>query len=361
MGVKKMRVTRRGIQIALGALWLLDGLLQLQPRMFTAAFATDVIAPAAQGQPGLISGPMHLLMALFLWHPALANTGIALTQIGLGVLILWRRTAWFGLWGSVGWGLFVWLVGEGLSGLANLHGMMLMGLPGAALVYALLAVGALPARPGSHHEVDRRPAYWLVFAWMAIWVAGAIYQLLPGQNTIADNVSMISANAQAAPHWLATADNGVGNWLAKLGTATMTTDSMAAMKDVAGPVVLGASTDTHAVSGFWFLSLVALLQLFVAFGVIVPGIVRIAAVTAGCLLSLFFWVVGQSLGAYFSGVATDPNTGPLLILLGVAVLGCTQHDARVRAFIAETWGGVLDEFRPEQERESSKLAHGPGN
>ena len=170
MGVKKMRVTRRGIQIALGALWLLDGLLQLQPRMFTAAFATDVIAPAAQGQPGLISGPMHLLMALFLWHPALANTGIALTQIGLGVLILWRRTAWLGLWGSVGWGLFVWLVGEGLSGLANLHGMMLMGLPGAALVYALLAVGALPRDlVRTTRWTDDRRIGWCLRGWRFGW------------------------------------------------------------------------------------------------------------------------------------------------------------------------------------------------
>ena len=52
------RVTRRGIQIALGMIWTLDGMAQFQPAMFTNKFATQVIAPTAVGQPTFVSGPV---------------------------------------------------------------------------------------------------------------------------------------------------------------------------------------------------------------------------------------------------------------------------------------------------------------
>jgi hypothetical protein len=35
----------RPLQLALGGLWLLDGLLQLQPHMFSDAFVTQVLDP----------------------------------------------------------------------------------------------------------------------------------------------------------------------------------------------------------------------------------------------------------------------------------------------------------------------------
>ena len=120
-----IKITRRGIQIALGFLWLLDGALQLQPRMFTANFANNVIAPAAQGQPGFVSGPMHFFIHIFLLQPALFNTLVAITQLCIGALILYRRTAKFGLLSSVVWGLFVWYMGEGFSGLASGHTLLL--------------------------------------------------------------------------------------------------------------------------------------------------------------------------------------------------------------------------------------------
>ena len=57
-----MVIPRKGartLQIALGLLWLLDGVLQAQPFMFTSDFVTQVIAPVGQGQPGFVSGPVH--------------------------------------------------------------------------------------------------------------------------------------------------------------------------------------------------------------------------------------------------------------------------------------------------------------
>jgi predicted branched-subunit amino acid permease len=38
------------------------------------------------------------------------------------------------------------------------------------------------------------------------------------------------------------------------------------------------------------------------------------------VLNLIYWVVGQGLGGMFAGGATDPNAGPLFMLLAYAML-----------------------------------------
>lgn len=43
-------LTRRGLQIVLGLLWLCDAALQFQPFMFGPGFASDVLGEAADGQ-----------------------------------------------------------------------------------------------------------------------------------------------------------------------------------------------------------------------------------------------------------------------------------------------------------------------
>jgi hypothetical protein len=327
------KITRRGIQIALGLMWFLDGVLQLQPQMFTSAFAHNVIAPAASGQPDWISGPMHFFMGLFLWQPALSNSGIAVIQMGLGLLILFRKTSRIGLILSVFWGLFVWYIGEGLSGLASGHAMMLMGLPGAALIYALLALAIMVPAPGKVPH-DNRPAYWLIVVWAVLWSLGSVYQVLPGQNTVADVGSMISSNADGAPSWLASIDNGVAKTLDSFGTASDVSSmpGMPGMRVYQAPAQ--ASGGTHKVSGFWVLLLLAILQIVIALVVIVPGRLRWIAVGLGCILSLGYWIVGQSVGAYYSGTATDPNSAPLYMLLGIALLGCyAPWDQRISAYL----------------------------
>ena len=40
---------------------------------------------------------------------------------------------------------------------------------------------------------------------------------------------------------------------------------------------------------------------------------------AGAALALGYWVFGEAFGQIFTGLATDPNTGPLLILLALAL------------------------------------------
>ena len=41
----------------------------------------------------------------------------------------------------------------------------------------------------------------------------------------------------------------------------------------------------------------------------------------------FFWVSGQGLGGIFTGSGTDPNTGPLIVLLALAMVPAALPDA----------------------------------
>jgi hypothetical protein len=48
-------------------------------------------------------------------------------------------------------------------------------------------------------------------------------------------------------------------------------------------------------------------------------------------LNLLYWVLGQGFGGIFAGGATDPNAGPLFILLAVAMLPLVGAGERAAA------------------------------
>ena len=144
----RLRVTRRGIQIVLGLLWLLDGLLQFQRAMLTPKFAVEVIAPAGAGEPGFIAGPVGELVRIILHQPVMMDVAFGLIQLALGAGILYARTARRALAASVAWAVLVWYLGEGLGGLAGGSSSLLTGAPGAALLYAVLALAAWPRHDG---------------------------------------------------------------------------------------------------------------------------------------------------------------------------------------------------------------------
>jgi hypothetical protein len=50
------------------------------------------------------------------------------------------------------------------------------------------------------------------------------------------------------------------------------------------------------------------------------------AIVVGIFLSLCFWFFGQSFGDIYSGVAPDLNSGPLFILLGLAIFSFNNFD-----------------------------------
>jgi hypothetical protein len=174
----------------------------------------------------------------------------------------------------------VWFLGEGLGGLASGHASLLTGAPGAALLYGVLALAAWPPA----HEA---PARWLPLAWGVLWVGGAIFQALPGQNT-----------GSAVAHAIS---SGAPGWTTRHGT-----------------VVVVALVVSEALIG-----LAALHRRS-----------RRAAVAAGLVLALAIWVVAQDFGQLDSGHATDPNTAPLVALLAIAILGGCRARVGARVELA---------------------------
>jgi hypothetical protein len=265
-------------------LWLLDGALQLQPFMLGTGFANQVIAPSAVGQPHFVAGPVLWGARVIAAHPVVWDVPFAATQLLIGLGLLVPRTARLALAASLPWTLGVWFFGEGLSGLASGHASLLTGAPGSVLLYGVLALAAWPGRDSSHEA----PASWLPLAWAMLWVGGAIFQALPGENNGTAVAGAIASGAGGAAGWLGPLDRSLATWTAHHGTTVVV------------PLVVA-----EALIGLAALSRKS----------------RGPAVATGLVLALAIWVVGQDFGQLYSGHATDPSTAPLIALMAIAILG----------------------------------------
>jgi hypothetical protein len=225
-----------------------------------------MLAPAAAGQPGIIAGPVTLAARMITASPAAWNAAFATIQLALGAGLLWRATARAALAGTVAWSLSVWWLGEGAGGIFGGAASPLTGAPGAALLYALLAVLIWPS------QTDERPG-------LSVAQTGPL-------------------GRYAKPAWV----------LLWAGMAALT---------VAAPD--GAAPLTSAGGGRADAAVIAFAAAFTiaAVGVLVPLLTRPALVIA-VITAAIIWAAGEQFGGILTGQATDPNTGPLLILIAVA-------------------------------------------
>ncbi len=276
-----MHLTRRHLQVALGALWLLDGVLQCQPFMFSHSFAQQILAPAASGQPGVLASLTHLAVRAVSSVPALANGVCALVQLLLGGGLITRRWSRVALATSIVWATVVWIAGEGLGGVFS-GATLLSGAPGAALLYAVIG---LLAWPTPTHPAGDAPSRWALPVWCGAWAVGAGLQVTSGNNSSASFTMMLHDAQTAAPRWIALIDRHLGR---------LTVPS-------------------------WTAGALAALDILVAVWALVPGRARQISLTLGVVLSSVGWVLFQGLGDLSSGQATDPNSGPLFVLLALAV------------------------------------------
>ena len=285
---------RRKLQLALGALWLLDGILQFQPSMFTKAFPS-MLAGTAAGNPAFVASPVTWSAALITHHLVVLNAVFATVQVALGLGIAWRPAVRLALAASVLWSLAVWFLGEGLGGVLSGPASLTDGAPGAVILYALLAVLLWPAtheRPArfiAARAVGERAALTL---WTVLWASMAFFALLDRTPSgLSDEIKEMAADQPAWVTW---------------------------------PV-------THLASLLAGQGLLAACLLAAAFAVTALGIwlptrtartARTARATRAVLvlalvLAAFLWLV-QGLGGLFTGGSTDPNSGPLLVLLTLA-------------------------------------------
>ncbi|HET8991513.1 MAG TPA: hypothetical protein VFN31_00575 [Candidatus Saccharimonadales bacterium] len=293
--------------------------------MFTTAFASKVISPVASRQPGFVQAPIHLGLHIFLINPFLFNLLFVVTQFCIGVLILYKRTAKLGLYLSIGWGLIVWALGEAYGGLFSGHAMLLMGAPGAAILYVFLSMSSLPKESDNQHNAY--PAYWLIIVWAIIWVGAGIYQILPGQNTIGDISAVFINNSKQAPQWLSSIDKTSARFVHSFSqsntipeTARQMNMSSQQMASMTSPPPL----KLHSNTGYLIILCLSIAQILVGVAVFISEQIRKVTIWLGIFVSLLFWMIGQNFGYLYSGLATDPNTGPLLVILGLAIMSQTS-------------------------------------
>ena len=270
----------RGLQTGLGLLWLLDGALQFQSFMYSPGFVAMIRSNAA-GQPGWLHDSILWAAGIAAGHLGVLNTLWAVLQVLIGLGLLWRPTVRAALVLSAAWALVVWWFGEGFSMLL-MPGMAspFTGAPGAVL-YILVGLVAWPGRPGGLLGVrGARTAWaglWLVLAWLWLEPASAAPDALR---------NMINA-APSGMSWLSSLQNGAASLTAGLGV----------------PIALGLA------------ALSATIAVAVAVNWRARGWLWLAMA-----LNLAFWLLGQGFGGIFEGGATDPNMGPLMILLSLGLL-----------------------------------------
>jgi hypothetical protein len=303
----RLRITTRGIQIALGVVWLLDGLFQFKSFMYTHGIISEVFEPAAKGQPGLIGGPMKTFGDFYGRDLTLWNTLSGEIQVAIGLgLILSRKTVKPALLVSFGWAPIVWWFGEGFGGLtSNTLPSPLMGAPGAVILYAIIGLLVYPtSKQGGRSPADTGPLgdRGGRYAWSGLWVLSAALWLANVNRANGATREMIKAMAATSPHWLAKFQTSIANHTQGHGTTIA--------------VVL------------------AIVSLAVATGVWTR--VRSPALAIGVVLSLAYWVLGQDMGGpFWTEGATDFNSGPLFVLLALALLPVAQLAATTQRARAE--------------------------
>jgi hypothetical protein len=282
------------LQVCLGLLWLLDAALQYQPFMFGPGFVTKGIEPAAAGNPVAIVSSVTWASHVMLRHVAVYNALFASIQLLLAIGFFFRRTVKLALAASIIWALSVWWFGESLGGIFT-GSSPLAGLPGAVALYALIAIVLWPARPAAHEPASPAAAGPLGatgsnFLWLVLWGGFAHYLLLPA-NRAPDAITRIFSVADGQPRWVAATMALFAHGAGHRGTQV----------SIALAVVCAG----------------------VALGVFSRRARRPVLVLAAGL-GVLFWVA-EGFGGIFTGQGTDPNTGPLLVLLAACYWQSPRH------------------------------------
>lgn len=283
-------MTRTRVLQVLAGFWILDGLLQLQPAMFTMAMIQSVMQPETTGQPVWMQEIVRWVIAVLSWNLPLANGLIGGIQLLLGAALLWRgRERTWPLWASLAWAALLWIFGQGLGGVLTGQASLLSGAPGSAALYALLTWAAwpLPAPSDSGREGCRREAVAVCLG--ALWALGAVLQTWPSFLPRSGLTGLVLGAANGQPAWL----SHLLHWgAAGIGRAPVATNAAA-----------------------------VILMALIAAGIWSAGRLRRPALLLSLAFSAWAWLFGQALGGIFSGMATDPNSAPLYAVVALSVWG----------------------------------------
>jgi cytochrome oxidase Cu insertion factor (SCO1/SenC/PrrC family) len=312
IGIARLRGIRRGapglpeprgrwlLRIGFGVIWVLDGILQAQPKM-AGGLAAQVIQPAAAASAGWVQHVVNWGGTIWSYHPIQAAAASVWIQIGIGGwLIVAARGRWSRLAGlaSVGWGLIVWVFGEAFGGIFAPGLSWLNGAPGGVLIYVV--AGALIALP---EDAWRSPRLGrLLLGGLGVFFIGmSVLQAWPGRGfwqgtlhgkpgTLAGMVQSMASTPQ--PHFLSSLLSAFGSF---------------------------AASNALAVNLFVVIALAAVGAIFLTGN---PRLVRYA-VWFCVVFFLAVWVLVQDLG-FLGGLGTDPNSMiPFLLLIAAGYLALT--------------------------------------
>ena len=300
--------TQRVLQIILGLFWLLDAGLQFQPFMFRSSFTTTYLLNNAQNQPDVVRWIITNVGNFVGPHVAVWNTFFALIQVAIGVGSAVPAHRAPGPARVVLLGLRRLVLRGGPR--PDLHRIGLgpdrrtgVGVPlradrpdGMATV---APASRTPERNQRSASRPRPPAQGIggaatpLLVWCGYWSLAAILFLLPNNRTPTSVSSAITGMSSGEPSAYSHFLNSFGNHFGS--------------------------------GGVWTTWLLAIGSLVVGFG---PLLFRRPTpfLAAGGLLAAFFWVSGQGLGGIFTGSGTDPNSGPLVVLLALAMVPAALPD-----------------------------------
>ena len=298
---------RRVLRIGFGALWVVDGLLQLQQAM-PLGMPSNVLRPAASSSPEWVQRLVGFGVEVWTRHPTTAAASAVWIQLGIGIFLLvaprgrWSRLA--GL-GSVGWGLVVWVFGEAFGGLFAPGLTVLFGAPGGVLLYVVAGgLLALPERAWVGQRLGRvicsaAGVFLLLMAVLQAWPGRGFWQ--GGSHGEAGHLGR----------------HGAGRWPPRHNPISSPPRSLRSPRSTRPTA--GRST----CSWWWRCPLTGLALLSGRRRLLYPTVIALI------VLGLADWVLIEDFGV-FGGTGTDPNSMlPLLLLLVAGYLAIVRAPVAV--------------------------------
>jgi len=294
------------LRTGFGTIWILDGILQAQPKM-AAGMPALVIQPTAASSPTWVQHLVNWGGTVWSYHPIQAGAASVWIQVGIGGwLITASRGRWSRLAGlaSVAWGLTVWVFGESFGGILAPGLSWLTGAPGAVLLYVV--AGALVALPEGSWRSPRLGR--LLLAGLGLFFIGmAVLQAWPGRG-----------------FWQGTTHG-------QPGTLTAMVQSMASTHQPHFLSALLTQFGSFAAGNGFVVNLVVVIVLAALGSAFLTGRPRLVryAMWFGVVFCLAVWVLVQDLG-FLGGVGTDPNSMiPTILLFAAGYLALTPAPQQV--------------------------------
>lgn len=308
-----MLLSQKRLRQILGILWLIDGLLQLQPQMFTINMVNGIMKPIVQSQPVSIASSLQWIIALTTQHLMAINLLIAGVQIVIGLLLFSGRWVKETVIASIIWAFIVWFGGEGMSMLLTGQGSALTGAPGAVLLYPLLGLVVYPGQ--SSHSTSKTIAP--IDRERGILSRVLLRRILSG-------FWFFAALLQLQPYWWQPGQisQTIGNMVGQGGLNGIVVDPvLQRLSDITANIETPLN--------------IALILVFMGLGIALAVVKQErlhSVLIVSIVASLVIWCFAEAFGMILTGMATDFNSGLLLVVITLACWpkAPVMHPARTR-------------------------------